>query len=87
MVQWLSEPYTLQVDTDGMAGVIGAGIDGIYFNRLPKAPFWYTISEETAGVEVRHSLRSELEMEEVSTMNTLLDHATEWRHHGKRQKG
>ncbi len=25
LVEWLSEPYSLQIDTDGMTGVIGAG--------------------------------------------------------------
>ena len=38
---------------------------------MPKAPFWYTKSDEKAVVEVGHVLRSGLEMEEVSTMNTL----------------
>ncbi len=43
VVRWLSEPYSLQVDTDGMAGVIGAGtmvVDAIYFNRVRRVPFW-----------------------------------------------
>jgi hypothetical protein len=25
VMEWLSEPYALQADTDGMSGVIGAG--------------------------------------------------------------
>ena len=57
-----------------MAGVIGAGrmvVDAIYFNRVERAPFWYTKSGETTVVEVRHVLKSGLEMEEVSATNPL----------------
>ena len=37
LVKWLSEPYTLQVDTEGMAGLTGTGkmvADVLYFNRV-----------------------------------------------------
>jgi hypothetical protein len=43
VVEWLSEPYSLQMETDGMAGVIGTGkmvVDAIYYNRVPIAPYW-----------------------------------------------
>jgi hypothetical protein len=74
VVRWLSKPYSLQVDTDGMAGVIGTGtmvVDAIYFNRVARAPFWYTESGEMTVVEMRHVLKSGLEMEEVSATNPL----------------
>ena len=34
--KWLSEPYTLQEDTEGMSGMIPTGsmvVNGLYFNR------------------------------------------------------
>ena len=74
LVEWLSEPYSLQMDTDGMAGVIGAGkmvVDAMYFNRVQRAPFWYTKSEEATVVEARFVLKSGLDLEEVCAMNPL----------------
>jgi hypothetical protein len=41
LVKWLSKPYTLQEDTDGMSGMIPTGsmvVDGLYFNRVQRAP-------------------------------------------------
>ena len=43
VVRWLSEPYSLQADTVGMSGVIGAGtkvVNAIYYNRVAHALFW-----------------------------------------------
>jgi hypothetical protein len=74
VVKWLSEPYALQTDTEGMSGVINAGamvVDGIFFNRVQRAPYWYTLSEESTIVEVRHVLRSGLQLEKISTTNKL----------------
>ena len=37
IVQWKSEPYTLQEDAEEMSGVVTAGamvVDGIYYNRV-----------------------------------------------------
>jgi hypothetical protein len=37
LVKWLSEPYTLQEDTEGMSGMIPIGsmmVGGLYFNRV-----------------------------------------------------
>jgi hypothetical protein len=37
LVKWLSEPYTLQEDTEEMSGMIPFGsmvVDGLYFNRV-----------------------------------------------------
>jgi hypothetical protein len=37
LIKWLSEPYTLQEDTEGMSGIIPVGsivVDGLYFNRV-----------------------------------------------------
>jgi hypothetical protein len=41
LVKWLSKPYTLQEDTEGMSGMIPTGsmvVDGLYFNRVQCAP-------------------------------------------------
>ncbi len=74
LVKWLSEPYKLQADTEGMSGVIVAGsivVDVFYFNRVEHAPYWYTQSGVMTVVEVRHVLQTGLEMEEISTRNNL----------------
>ena len=74
VVKWLSEPYSLQEDMEGMSGMIGAGVvveDALFYNRVMRAPFWYTQSGETTVVEVRYVLLTGLEMEEVSATNTL----------------
>ncbi len=45
VIKWLSKPYMLQEDTDGMSGTIGAGtmvVKALYFNRVEQAPHWYT---------------------------------------------
>ena len=61
VVIWLSEPYTLQEDKEGMAGVIKDGtlvVDAEYFNRVARAPHWYTPSPgNRTVVEVAHVLR------------------------------
>jgi hypothetical protein len=44
VIEWLSEPYTLQEDTDGMSGMIGTGtmvVDALYFNWVEHTPHWY----------------------------------------------
>ncbi len=74
MVKWISEPYCLQVDTDGMAGVIGAGAmvaHGIYYNRVERAPYWYTLSGEATLIKVRYVLLIGLKMEDISKTNPL----------------
>jgi len=45
MVKWLSEPYTLQEETVGMASLIGTGkmvAKAVYFNRVQCTPYWST---------------------------------------------
>ena len=74
IVQWKSEPYALQADAEGMSGIVTAGVmvvDGLYFNRVQRAPYWYTQSEEMSIIEVRHVLRSGLQLEEISETNKL----------------
>jgi hypothetical protein len=74
VVKRLSEPYALQANIDGMSGVIGAGAmvsDALYFNRVEDAPYWYMQSGETMVIKVRYVLRSGLQLEEISVMNTL----------------
>ena len=56
VVKWLSEPYTLQEETEGMSGMIGVGTmvaDMLYFNQVERARHWYTQSNMTTVVEVR----------------------------------
>jgi hypothetical protein len=74
IVKWLSEPYALQVDAEGISGIVTAGamvVDGLYFNRVQRAPYWYTQSGETSIIEVKHVLRSGLHLEEISVTNKL----------------
>ena len=60
LVKWLSKPYTLQEDTEGMSGMIPVGsmvVDGLYFNRVKRAPLWYTPFGNTTVVEVKYVLQ------------------------------
>jgi len=69
LVKWLGEPYTLQEDTlDGMSGMIGAEtmvVDAIYFNRVERAPHWYTQSGKTMVAEVRNVLQTGLHLQPI----------------------
>jgi hypothetical protein len=74
IMQWKSEPYALQADAEGMSGIVTAGamvVDGLFFNRVQRAPYWYTQSEEMSIIEVRHVLRSGLQLKEISETNKL----------------
>ncbi len=74
IVKWESEPYALQVDAEGISGIVTAVamvVDGLYFNRVQRAPYWYTQSEETSIIEVRHVLQSGLQLEEICATNKL----------------
>jgi len=62
------------VDTEGTAGLIGTGkmvADALYFNRVPCAPYWYTLSGENTIVEVRYDLQTGVQMQEISGVNKL----------------
>ena len=57
-----------------MARLIGTGkmvADAVYFNRVQRAPYWYTLSGENTIVEVRHVLQTGLQMQEISGDNQL----------------
>ena len=57
-----------------MSGIVTAGamvVDGLYFNRVQRAPNWYAQSEETSIIKVRHVLQSGLQLEEISITNKL----------------
>jgi hypothetical protein len=59
VVNWFSKPYALQDDTDGMLGIINAGVmvaEVLYFNRVQHAPYWYTQLGITMVVKVRYVL-------------------------------
>ncbi len=74
LVKWLSKPYTLQEDTEGMSGMIPIGsmvVDGLYFNRVQRAPLWYTPSGDTTVVEVKYVLQTGLQLQPISMVNAL----------------
>jgi hypothetical protein len=74
IVKWLSELYALQVDAEGISGIVTAEamvVDGLYFNRVQGAPYWYTQSEERSIIKVKHVLRSGLHLKEISVTNKL----------------
>ncbi len=74
LVKWLSKPYTLQTDTSGMLGMILAGTivaDALYFNRVKRAPHWYTPSGVTTIVEGKYVMRTGLQLQPISTTNAL----------------
>ncbi len=74
LVKWLSKPYTLQEDTEGMSGMISTGsmvVDRLYFNRVQHAPHWYTPSGDTTVVEVKYVLQTGLQLQPISTPNAL----------------
>jgi hypothetical protein len=74
LVKWLSEPYTLQEETEGMSEMIGVGVlvmDAIFYNRVGRAPFWYTLSETTTVVEAKHVLQTGLKLQPISVTNKL----------------
>jgi hypothetical protein len=74
LVKWLSKPYTLQKDTEGMSGTIPVGsivVDGLYFNRVQQAPLWYTPSGDTTVMEVKYVLQTGLQLQPISTTNAL----------------
>ena len=68
IVQWKSEPYALQADAEGISGIVTAGAMVVDVQR---APYWYTQLEEMSIIEVRHVLRSRLQLEEISETNKL----------------
>jgi hypothetical protein len=74
VVKWLSEPYTLQEETEGMSGMIRMGmmvVDALYFNQVGRAPHWYTQSGETTVAEVRYVLLTSLQLQPISETNKL----------------
>jgi hypothetical protein len=74
LVKWLSKLYTLQDDTGGMTGMITAGamvVNVLYFNRVQRAPLWYTPSRNTTVVEVKYVLRTGLQLQPITATNAL----------------
>jgi hypothetical protein len=70
LVKWLSKPYTLQENTEGITGMIPSGymvVDGLYFNRVQPAPLWYKPSGNTMVGEVKYDLRTGLQLQPIST--------------------
>jgi hypothetical protein len=74
LVRWLSKPYTLQEDTEGMSGVIDTGVmvvDIMYFNHVECTPYWYMPMGGMIVIKVRHVLQMGLQLQEISTTNKL----------------
>ena len=74
LVKWPSEPYMLQADTEGMAGMISMGImvaEGVYYNRVKRAPYWYTPLEVRAVFKMRHVLWTGLQLLDICRENML----------------
>ncbi len=74
VIKWTSELCNLQAVTEGVSGVIAARVmvvDGLYFNMVGRAPYWYMQSELMMVVEVMYVLQSGLQMEEISATNKL----------------
>ncbi len=74
LIKWLSEPHTLQEDSEGMSGMIPAGsmvVNGLYFNRLQLAPLWYMPSGDTMVVEVKYVMQTGLKLQLISATNAL----------------
>jgi hypothetical protein len=74
LVKWLSEPYTLQTDTAGMSGMIPAKTivaDALYFNRVQHTPHWYTPSGVMTVVKIKYVMRTDLQLQQISTTNAL----------------
>jgi hypothetical protein len=74
VMKWLSKPYSLQYDTNGMMGIINAGVmvaDVLYFNRVKRAPYWYTQSVITMVVKVMYVLQTGVQLQGISNKNKL----------------
>ena len=74
LIKWLSEPYTLQTDTADTSGMIPARTivaNALYFNRVQRAPHWYTPSSMTTIIEVKYVMRTGLQLQPISTTNVL----------------
>ncbi len=74
IVKWLSKPYTLQVETEGMARMIGTGIlmvKGVYYNRVEHTTYWYMLAGVRTVFEMRHVLWTGLQLLEICSKNKL----------------
>ena len=74
IVELIGDPYLLQEDTEGMAGLIDAGTmvaDAFLYNQVGGAPYWYTRSRMKAVIEVRYVLQTGFEMNGISRENPL----------------
>jgi hypothetical protein len=74
VVKWLSEPYMLQEETEGMSGMICVGTmvaNMLYFNQVERARNWYTQSNMSTVVEVRYVLLTGFQLKPISETNKL----------------
>ena len=70
LVKWLSKPYSLQEDNEGMFDeqMIFARtvmVDTLYFNWVKRAPLWFTPSGVMMVVEVKYVLRTAMQLQPV----------------------
>ena len=73
-MEWLTEPYSLEEDTEELAGVIGTGTmvsNATFHNRVGGAPCWRTRSRLKTVIEVRYVLQTGVEMDEINPKNPL----------------
>jgi hypothetical protein len=69
VIKWLSEPYTLQEETEGMSGMICVGTmvaNMLYFNQVERARNWYTQYNMSTAVEVRYVLLTGFQLQPIS---------------------
>ena len=74
LIKWLSKPYTLHADTEGMSRIISVGkmvVNTLYFNPVHHAQNWYTLSAIMTVVKVKHILRTGLQVQPISATNAL----------------
>jgi len=65
VIKWLSEPYTLQEETEGMSGMIGVGTmvaTMLYFNQVEGARHWDTQSNRRRESGIDWSMMSTMMM-------------------------
>jgi hypothetical protein len=55
----------------GMIATRSMVVDGLYFNRVQRAPHWYKPSGDTTVVEVKYVLRTGLQLQPIIMPNAL----------------
>ena len=76
LVKWLSKPYTLQEEMEGVSdkqtnpsGIMV--VNALYFSWVECAPLWYTPSGSTTIMAAKFVLRAGIQLQSVSATNVL----------------